>query len=55
MASPPDAVTPPPEEETKISEPEREELVRLRKEVRELKQQNEFLGKATAFFAKEFR
>ena len=41
-----------PDEVPKISEPEREELVRLRKEVRELKQQNEFLGKATAFFAK---
>jgi transposase len=38
-----------------VSESEREELSRLRKEVRELRMQNEFLGKATAFFAKEYR
>ena len=38
-----------------ISEPERGELARLRKEVRELKAEREFLGKAAAFFAKEFR
>ena len=38
-----------------ISEPERAELARLRKEVRELKAEREFLGKAAAFFAKEFR
>ncbi len=38
-----------------ISEPERLELERLRKEVRELRQEREFLGKAAAFFAKEYR
>ena len=38
-----------------INESEQAELARLRKEVRELKAQNEFLGKATAFFAKEYR
>jgi len=38
-----------------ISEPERVELERLRKEVRELRQEREFLGKAAAFFAKEYR
>ena len=38
-----------------ISEPERAELARLRKENRELKAEREFLGKAAAFFAKEFR
>ena len=38
-----------------VSEPERAELERLRKENRELKAEREFLGKAAAFFAKEFR
>lgn len=38
-----------------VSEPERAELKRLRKENRELKAEREFLGKAAAFFAKEFR
>lgn len=38
-----------------VSESDRAELARLRKEVRELRMQNEFLGKATAFFAKEYR
>jgi len=38
-----------------ISESERVELERLRKEVRELRQEREFLGKAAAFFAKEYR
>jgi len=32
---------------------EREELVRLRREVRTLRQEREILKKATAFFAKE--
>ena len=41
--------------EAAISEPERTELARLRKEVRELKLEKEFLGKAAAFFAKEYR
>ena len=38
-----------------VSESERAELARLRKENRELKAEREFLGKAAAFFAKEFR
>ena len=38
-----------------ISQSERVELERLRKEVRELRQEREFLGKAAAFFAKEYR
>ena len=38
-----------------VSESERIELERLRKENRELKAEREFLGKAAAFFAKEFR
>ena len=38
-----------------ISESERAELARLRKENRELKAEKEFLGKAAAFFAKEYR
>jgi transposase len=32
---------------------EREELVRLRREVRQVKQERDFLKKATAFFARE--
>ncbi len=44
-----------PEVMATISEPERAELERLRKEVRELRQEREFLGKAAAFFAKEYR
>lgn len=38
-----------------VSEPERAELERLRKENRELKAGREFLGKAAAFFAEESR
>jgi len=38
-----------------VSESERVELERLRKENRELKAEREFLGKAAAFFAKEFK
>ncbi len=38
-----------------LSEPERTELKRLRKENRELKLEQEFLKKAAAFFAKESR
>ncbi len=38
-----------------LSVPEKEELARLRKEVRELRMEKEFLGKAAAFFAKEYR
>ena len=38
-----------------ISQSERVELERLRKEMRELRQEREFLGKAAAFFAKEYR
>ena len=38
-----------------ISQSERVELERLRKEMRELRQEREFLGKAAAFFAKEYK
>lgn len=38
-----------------LSAVERDELARLRKENRELKMEKEFLGKAAAFFAKEYR
>ena len=42
-------------EESELSEPERQELARLRKENRELKMEQEFLKKAAAFFAKGYR
>ena len=34
---------------------ERQELAQLRREVRELRREKEFLGKAAAFFAKEYK
>lgn len=39
------------EADTDLGEDERIELARLRREVRELRLDNEFLGKAVAFFA----
>jgi transposase len=42
-------------EEPEVSESERVELARLRKEIREMRAEREFLGKAAAFFAKEYR
>lgn len=42
-------------DEPELSVSEREELERLRKELRELRMEKEFLGKAAAFFAKEYR
>ena len=44
-----------PEAISEASESERAELERLRKEIRELRAEREFLGKAAAFFAKEYR
>lgn len=41
--------------EAELSLSERARLKELEREVRELRAQNEFLGKATAFFAKEYR
>lgn len=38
-----------------LSESERAELARLRKENRLLREEREFLGKATAFFAEKYR
>ena len=43
------------DEQPELAENERNELARLRKENRELKAEREFLGKAAAFFAKEYR
>lgn len=47
-ATHPDALPP-------VNASERDELDRLRKENRELKMQQDFLKKATAFFAKEYQ
>lgn len=44
-----------PVEEAPLSVSERARLAELEREVRELKLEREFLGKAAAFFAKEFR
>lgn len=44
-----------PDEEPELSVSEREKLKRLEAENRELRARVEFLGKATAFFAKEYR
>ena len=41
--------------EPELSIPERARLKELEREVRELKLENEFLGKSAAFFAKKFR
>jgi transposase len=42
-------------EEPPLTVPERARLRELEKEVRELRLKNEFLGKAAAFFAQEYR
>ena len=42
-------------EEPPLTVSERARLRELEKEVRELRLKNEFLGKAAAFFAKEYR
>lgn len=44
-----------PQEEAPLSISERARLAELERENRELKLEREFLGKATAFFAKEYR
>ncbi|RWA15380.1 transposase [Mycolicibacterium brumae] len=41
--------------EQELSIPERARLKELEREVRELRMENEFLGKSVAFFAKKFR
>jgi transposase len=43
------------DEEPPLSIPERARLRELEKEVRELRLKSEFLGKAAAFFAQEYR
>jgi len=42
-------------EGTELSDDERDELKRLRKEVKELRMEKEILKKASAFFAKEMK
>jgi transposase len=44
-----------PQAEPPLSVSERARLAELEREVRELKLEREFLGKAAAFFAKEYR
>lgn len=44
-----------PEQEESLSLTERAELAELRKENQDLRMKAEFLGKAAAFFAKEYR
>lgn len=44
-----------PETEPPLTVSERARLAELEREVRELKLEREFLGKAAAFFAKEYR
>jgi transposase len=44
-----------PQDEPLLTISERARLRELEKEVRELRLENEFLGKATAFFAREYR
>ncbi len=43
------------ETDSELSVSERARLKELEREVRELRQENEFLGKSAAFFAKKFR
>src|SRR3954463_14575344 len=42
-------------EEPELTVPERARLKELEREIRELKMENEFLGKSVAFFAKKHR
>lgn len=42
-------------DEPELALPDRVRLKELEREVRELKMENEFLGKSAAFFAKKFR
>lgn len=44
-----------PAAESELSLPERARLKELEREVRELRMENEFLGKSVAFFAKKHR